>query len=356
MYSKKAKEGSFQSTVTKTIKKYPYLFDPRVVENAGVQIAKEPQITPNQEFITYQEPVSGISRSDEGLYLETHEITLPTTAELNHFDTKDGESWEHEWEYEWNEKGLDDNVEMISPGFWDDIAREDNGIIMRDGTVLEETELLAVYRSFHFYKDWGVLFFEAPMESYAKRIYHDFQSLRIRRRPKWCLKAAFYIVARHEFFHYLTDLTAFQYEVNLRRPIYIPYKEIIKPKLKKKDQQIEETVATYWKLENPVSRNGVNYEVFKSITEGHITNSYSKGAKIDELKRKALEDKIIAQMLQCTSDPTDVPEVWGALPRPYFQPWTRYDEIDWRITKSSGGIIADRVNKDPLRKTIYIEP
>ena len=191
------------------------------------------------------------------------------------------------------------------------------------------------------------------MESHSKRIFHYFKRRRINHRPKWCLKAAFYAVARHEFFHYLTDLTSLQYEVQMGRSTYIPYKKIVKPQLEKIDQQIEETVADYWYLNNTVVRK--DKKIWEKMNLKHRTNSYRRGAIINDSNRKDLEYEIVAQMLQCTPNPSQVPKVWGSLPRPYVQPWTRYENVRWMTDRGVGGTIANRVNSNPLKTTITIE-
>ena len=60
--------------------------------------------------------------------------------------------------------------------------------------------------------------------------------------------------------------------------------------------------------------------------------AYARGADLDATSVRGVEDRLNAQLLQCVDKPQAAPPVWGALPRPYHQPWTRYENVSSALT------------------------
>ena len=62
----------------------------------------------------------------------------------------------------------------------------------------------------------------------------------------------------------------------------------------------------------------------------------------------------MAQANQCNPNPVGVQPIWGSLPHPYVQPWTRYENGQWMMAQSSGGILASQLGGNALRNTMQI--
>jgi len=74
----------------------------------------------------------------------------------------------------------------------------------------------------------------------------------------------------------------------------------------------------------------------------------------DDSSIRDVEDKVAAQTNQIAVSPIFVPRLWGQLPRPYVQPWTRYENVDWTMNRSAGAIWGPILNARPLRRTMKI--
>jgi hypothetical protein len=213
-------------------------------------------------------------------------------------------------------------------------------------------ELLAVYLPFHFYPDghWGIRFFERAMWWYTKRLAALHGTI-----PTFqMLKIATYSVGRHEFLHYLVELEALDMELKTGRRIYRPYWDKVYGAVYPTPDCLEETVANVWAWDNAAIRSPrALQQVFRSEM-GKTGGAYGAGAKYDAQQVRVLEDRLNAQLLQCAVQPVDAPPVWGGLPRPYVQPWTRYENVSFSMTKSLGGQLSGLLNAGPLRKTIRV--
>ena len=83
-------------------------------------------------------------------------------------------------------------------------------------------------------------------------------------------------------------------------------------------------------------------------------DAYRNGGTLDSEDVRPVEDQLLAQSNLCAIHPNPVPVIWGTLPRPYVQPWTRYENVDFMMTRSARGKLATQLNASPLRKTIQI--
>ena len=154
--------------------------------------------------------------------------------------------------------------------------------------------------------------------------------------------------------HYLTELFGLQLELLQGRQFYRPYYDQVYKKTYPATACIEETVANYWLLDNHVISNPAILEkIFHSIVARSV-GAYAAAVNYDRVSIRAKEDSLASQVNQVVTAPPTVPPLWGQLPRPYFQPWTRYENIDWTMNRSSGGILAPILNARPLRQTIRI--
>ncbi len=218
-------------------------------------------------------------------------------------------------------------------------------------------ETLAVYLPFHFYPEgeWGVRFFEAPIVRYTDRLHNRLRNAGVPISWLRTLKLAVYSVARHEFTHYLTELHALQLELVKGGRVYRPYWDsVYKPTYPGADC-LEETVANYWTWHNALIKNpAARREVFRDVLRATPALAYSLGADLNANEVREFEDKLAAQVTRCVPRPSNPPAVWGMLPRPYVQPWTRYENVTYAMNRSAGGILASYLNPKPARKTIRI--
>lgn len=163
-----------------------------------------------------------------------------------------------------------------------------------------------------------------------------------------------YSVARHEFTHFLTELFALQLELLQGRRFYRPYYDGVYKKAYPLDDCIEETVADYWSLDNSVIRSPVSLErLFRGLVRKG-PRGYANAATYNDDSIRSVEDRLTSQVNQVVPKPRSVPPVWGQLPRPYVQPWTRYENVDWTMNLTAGGILGPILNAKPLRKTMRI--
>ena len=253
---------------------------------------------------------------------------------------------------------------------WSNLPRDDDEDFERDSPRSNEEkshypssvtrvgiELLAVYLPFHFYPagSWGIRFFEKPMERFVSML----ESL-LRRRGfvySWdeVLRLTTYAVARHEFTHYLVELEALDLELKQGRSIYLPYQRgVYAPNYPGMDC-LEETVASFWSWDNETIRSPADLRetVRNTIRMLHGT-AYAAGGYLDREKIRPVEDALAAQLRQTVARPASPPPVWGALPRPYVQPWTRYENVSFTMNRSAGGKLAGWLGPKQPRKTIRI--
>jgi hypothetical protein len=218
-------------------------------------------------------------------------------------------------------------------------------------------ELLAVYLPFHFYPKghWGIHFFERPMARFTDHLYW-----RCRRRGLACpwgyaLKIAAYYVARHEFFHYTTELAALDLELKQGRRVYRPYWDHVYKATYAGPDCLEETIANVWSWDNTVIRSPASLrDVLHDLIRCTPSFAYARGADLNSKTVRPEEDALVAQLQQCARKPSAPPPVWGILPRPYVQPWTRYENLTFTMDCSLGGRLGSMLRARPLRKTIRI--
>jgi hypothetical protein len=218
-------------------------------------------------------------------------------------------------------------------------------------------ELIAIYRPFHYYgpDDWGVLFSERNLVHYVDGIYWLLRRSFPPISWSYTLKVVTYAVARHEFTHYLAELEALSTELKRGGQVYIPYHELVYKPTYPSALCLEETVASVWEWDNAVIRTPQPLrDTYRQVLRASLGLAYQQGDRYDHASVRPYEDRLVAQMLGLTANPTKVPEVWGSLPRPYVQPWTRYENVPFRITASAGGVLGPRLNRSPLKKTIRI--
>jgi hypothetical protein len=216
-------------------------------------------------------------------------------------------------------------------------------------------ELLAIYKPFHLYpqNEWGVLFFEHNMLRFCNSQLPFFSSLGISRLNT--IKIITYSVARHEFTHYLHELKAFDLEMIKGGQVYIPYFNNVYKRTYPGLDCIEETVATLWQAENNVIRYYPKLQChWRKIINNIPALAYSNAASYDRASIHDVEDLLVAQANQCNPTPLSTLPVWGSLPRPYVQPWTRYENVQWMMTQSAGGILASQLGGNALRNTMQI--
>lgn len=218
-------------------------------------------------------------------------------------------------------------------------------------------ELLAVYRPFHLYPagHWGVHFFERPMARFTDRLHRE--CLRQRLTYSWgeVLKMATYAVARHEFVHYLVELEALDLELKLGRRFYLPYWNSVCKRAYPGADCLEETVANVWSWDNSVIKQRRRLErIYRGALARTPAAAYARGASLDRVSVRPVEDSLAAQTYQCSIRPLTPPPVWGSLPRPYVQPWTRYENVPFTMNRSLGGALGGILSSRPLRKTIRI--
>jgi hypothetical protein len=221
----------------------------------------------------------------------------------------------------------------------------------------DATERLAVYLPFHFYPagHWGVRFFERPMVRFTDRL--DIACRRRGLRYPWIhlLKMATYAIARHEFVHYLTELEALDGELKGGRRIYRPYWDGVYKRSYPGSDCLEETVANTWAWDNGVVTYRAAFrDVFRSVLKAGVSDCYRNGVSLDRTSVRATEDRLIAQLLTLRKSPVNAPPVWGVLPRPYVQPWTRYENVSFAMNRSAGGSLGRILRARPLRRTIRI--
>ena len=218
------------------------------------------------------------------------------------------------------------------------------------------TELLAIYLPFHFYPDgvWGVRFFERPVLQFAKMVWQEARRLGLRFNLDYSIKIVVYAVARHEFTHYIFELFALQLELLSGRQFYRPYSDQVYKRTYPTIDCVEETVANYWFFDNPVIGNRACLEqLFRDLVK-KSPGAYAEAAVHDDSSIRDVEDKVAAQVNQFVVSPHPVPRLWGQLPRPYVQPWTRYENVDWTMNRSAGAILGRVINSHSLRRTMRI--
>ena len=218
-------------------------------------------------------------------------------------------------------------------------------------------EILAIYKPFHLYPkdEWGVLFFEKKMLNFCNRLMPYFQSLGLGFTPPIAKKMITYAVARHEFLHYLHELESLELEMTKGGQVYIPYFNSVYERTYPGSNCVEETVATVSQWDNNVMRTSVGVQQYwRYVISCMPAPAYSNAANFDHEDIRPTEDKLVAQANQCNPSPTIIPQVWGSLPRPYVQPWTRYENVQWMMMRSGGGIFAAQLGGRALRKTMQI--
>lgn len=310
----------------------------------------------------FEEAAQHPPRQDE-LVVPVASVDIPTATEIKAAEDLDNPEAEHEYE------GIIERSDIPNTSYeepWaiepdrEDFDTSERARKEREDFKAERThvavELLAIYLPFHFYPDgvWGVRFFERPLLQFARMVRNEAS----RRGPYYSLaysvKVVVYAVARHEFVHYLTELFALQLELLQGRRFYRPYYDQVYKKTYPALDCVEETVANYWLFDNSVIRNPVRLErLFRDLVR-KSPGAYADAANYDDTSIRAVEDRLVSQVNQLVSTPGVVPTLWGQLPRPYVQPWTRYENVDWTMNRTAGAIIGPILNARPLRRTMRI--
>ena len=291
--------------------------------------------------------------------LEIDDIEVPKDRELNkvEWNTGDLQSQLVERHPELEYDNIWDGLEQESGAFEEspEARREREPFGERGRT--EDMELLAVYRPFHYYanNEWGVLFFEQNMEEFANRLHSEILKIGLWYDWDSTLKVVTYAVARHEVSHYLSELEALNIELRLGRRVYIPYQDNVYKVTYPNAGCVEETVANVWFFDNAVTGSRVRLQrLFRDIVRKCRGDAYRLAWDKDSYLIRVTENLLAAQINQCNPRPRDVPTVYGLLPRPYVQPWTRYENIPFMMTRSGGGRLGSILNRHRIRKTIRI--
>lgn len=324
---------TFESVLDKLRKERPELFHPRVLED------------------------------EENRQLEVSEIEIPAQRELEELRS----------ERVLPERVIDDNEvvypsspEEIPQSVWEQLEPEPEIFEESDEALRQRlpygqrkrqvgVELLAIYRPFHLYPkgDWGVLFFERSLIQFCKRLLPYF--LYMGCQPSTTKKMITYAIARHEFTHYLNELKTLELELLKGGQVFLPYLNNIYKATYPNVDCIEETVACVWQWDNTIMRSPAYLRDFwRGVIKSCPFDAYRNGSKLDSEDVRPIEDRLLAQSNSCAIHPNPVPTVWGTLPRPYVQPWTRYENVDFMMTRSGGGKFASQLNAGPLRKTIQV--
>jgi hypothetical protein len=297
-----------------------------------------------------------VRKSNPGIF---HECALQENAlrKVPVFDIKiptESEIW-RERDSHYDDPNNDEIGTNDIPIPWDSLEPEREIFENKNEANRVGMELLAIYKPFHLYPkgEWGVLFFEKPMLNFCNRLMPQFQSLHF--TPTTAKKMITYAVARHEFMHYLHELKTFDLEMTKGGQVYIPYFNNVYKKTYPGSDCIEETVATVWQWDNNVMRTTIDLQSYWRYVISTIPDlAYSNGAKYDHETIRDTEDKLVAQASQCNISPISTPPIWGSLPRPYVQPWTRYENVQWMMTQSAGGVLAAQLGGKAIRNTMQI--
>jgi hypothetical protein len=293
--------------------------------------------------------------------LPVYSVKIPTDAEI----WRDRDYDDRHREIEVKQFHITPNLNN-EPFVWDDYESERESFEDSDeanrqrapfGNRPRQTgmELLAIYKPFHLYPEgeWGVLFFEKPMLQFCNRLMPHFHNLGF--TPTTAKKMITYALARHEFMHYLHELKTFDLEMTKGGQVYIPYFNNVYKRTYPGPDCIEETVATVGQWDNNVMRTPVDLQLYWKHVIGTIPAlAYSNAANFDHETIHPTEDKLVSQANQCNPNPAVVQPVWGSLPRPFVQPWTRYENVQWMMTQSAGGILASQLGGNALRNTMPI--
>ncbi len=296
----------------------------------------------------------------EDLVVPVSSIDIPTRTELEAGETRDvNRTAEHqriladippaEYEEPWTIEPDREDFDISER------AAEERGGFATGRTQLA-TELLAVYLPFHFYPEgaWGVRFFERPVLQFAKMIVRGATKQGLSYSLDYLVKVVVYAVARHEFEHYLTELFALQLELMQGRRFYRPYYDQVYKKTYPTSDCIEETVANYWLFDNAVIRTPIRLQKLFRYLVAKSPGAYGAADLHNAASIRPVEDRLVSQVNQVVATPSIIPTLWGQLPRPYVQPWTRYENLEWTMNRSAGAILGPILNARPLRRTMRI--
>ena len=296
-------------------------------------------------------------QTDPQKLLPVYDIEIPTDSEI----------WRDKNEGEIEEESIPLIQDLDDIQFnWNEFEPETDAIEESDEATKQRApfenrprqvgiELLAVYKPFHLYpKDaWGVLFFEKSMLNFCNRLMPFFHSFGF--NTSTTKKMITYAIARHEFMHFLHELNTLELEMIKGGQVYIPYQNSVYKREYPGPECVEETVATVWQWDNNVMKTpAILRHFWRQVIKRIPAPAYSNAANLDREEIRPIEDKLAAQANQCNPGPKIVPQVWGSLPRPYVQPWTRYENVPWLMTKSAGGVFASQLGGTALRKTMQI--
>ena len=291
--------------------------------------------------------------TEHDLAIDVHDIEVPTETEL-----RNREGWQIDWDESQAKAAREGpDLQLENESFEDSLRARQHREGFENRPSVVDMERLAVYRPFHLYPDghWGVLFFELSMKRFADWLHREARKVGLNYSWDWTLKIATYAVARHAVMHYLTELEALNIELKEGRRVYLPYWDNVYKRTYPSVDCIEETIATVWYWDNAVMRSPV---ALKKLYQGWILKSvggaYRLGANFDHRSIRATEDRLAAQVHKCVPKPNAPPPVWGILPRPYVQPWTRYENIPFMMTRSAGGELGRLLNAKPLRRMMRV--
>jgi hypothetical protein len=328
--------NKFSNALREIRERYPQLFDERALHSPPVE-----------DLVVTVSPID-IPAAAEFRYDETRRVSWAFIEDENLVQRATNYPpalFDEPWSVEPDEEDFDTSDHASA-------ERRD----FASGHTRAGTESLSIYLPFHFYPDgvWGVRFFERPVLQFAKMFWQETKRRGLPFSLNYSVKIVVYAVARHEFTHYLIELFALQLELVSGRQCYRPYYDQVYKKTYPTIDCIEETVANYWSLDNSVIRSPARLaQLFLDFVR-RSPGAYAQAAVCDDSSIRDVEDKVAAQMNQMVVSPLSVPRLWGQLPRPYVQPWTRYENIDWTMNRSAGAILGPILNARPLRRTMKI--
>jgi hypothetical protein len=165
---------------------------------------------------------------------------------------------------------------------------------------------------------------------------------------------ATYALGRHAFQQYLTELEALRLELQGSPKYYKPYFDNVYRATYPSVNCIERSVASFWTWYNSeINSPAALRDLFKAEIMTWAA-AFAQGGNQSRDSATGLEDKLVAQVNQCSVNPVNPPEIWGLLPSPHQTKWTRYNHVPWMMDRSAGGNLASILNAGPVRKTIAI--
>ena len=176
---------------------------------------------------------------------------------------------------------------------------------------------------------WGIRL-ERPMWAFASRLAKLYPSIPRRQ----LLKIAVYGVARHEFCQLPHRTSGFAIRVaGTPPPVWrLDFDDVYAPAYPGPDC-FEETIANVWASDDPALRTP---RALQEVIRGELRRAPGHTAQALISTRSTSS---VGGLSQCADSPIgDQAGVrtdrWGVLARPYVQPWTRYENVSFTMTRS----------------------